>query len=658
METNESDPSPDLFVKEYEIPLPGKNEVTHIQYFCNTENEPVYFPDRTLSILFNVNLSTLRGRFNRMTKKYEGQRLLISEKSKTRLSCLHFVNWKEGSEGSGSSSNNNNNNNNQTELAVDRSVFDIVSDSDVGIVRNSGSTKLDFTLVNDDLENSSYVNIPSPPNSTYNTNNNNSNNNNNSSNQTQNTNPIKKSNDFVLGGSGINNNKGGRTTPLHGLVALNHISLVNVALAEWIAFSFERLGTSISAIEDNFTRVDLQYTRTNNTLTLLQKPIKTEKDPARLQAPPSNVTNIKPPSQNGSSNNNTLSNNNNNNSNTFSTNNNNNTQHPVNAQYSPTHIITQSYPFPYPASPLDPYPTRLNMPQYSLHHLSSREAQYPQINPALQYSFYQSPQYLDNNNMMSPVVHDIYGQSSYRGSTMTGSSPHSSSGVNSPNSPINMNPNTQSPFTVQGILQQQQQQSPHAFQTQSPPSYSNTGFSPRPSQNTNPPNSYPPQFNQPAQQQVSPSAQQSQGKPFLPRAEFYSRLDMPGEHGDSSSRDIVMDSLENAENWSTTNYTNADSQNKKHPTSPTSAQNPPPSKVPRTPYNYQPYFSSPFVFFPNQNQPSQTQPSSSQNQSASSSVSQNFVPSSVFDHPLDSSSNPNSANGSGKGEQKNKQGRR
>lgn len=157
----------DLFVQEYEFVVDKTGDSTTVQYFCNRDNEPVYFPDRTLATLFQVNLSTLRGRFNRMTKKHEGYRLLISEKSKTRLSSLHFINWG-------------------TENFVD----------------TDGSRSV---------------------------------------------------------------------SPLHGLVALNHIVLVNYALAEWIAYNHERLGTSILDIENNLKKVNLTYTRTNNVIHILQK---------------------------------------------------------------------------------------------------------------------------------------------------------------------------------------------------------------------------------------------------------------------------------------------------------------------------------------------------------------------------------------------------
>eukprot|EP01132_Coremiostelium_polycephalum_P000934 gene934-1180_t len=85
----------DLFVQEYEINLSKTNELATVQYFCNKAGEPIYFPDRTLATLFQVNLSTLRGRFNRLTKRHEGYRLLISEKSKARLSSLHFITLSE-----------------------------------------------------------------------------------------------------------------------------------------------------------------------------------------------------------------------------------------------------------------------------------------------------------------------------------------------------------------------------------------------------------------------------------------------------------------------------------------------------------------------------------------------------------------------------------
>jgi len=169
MPDTQSVPDPcDLFVQEYEF-LSKKGDASTLQYFCNRQGEPIYFPDRTLAALFQVNLSTLRGRLNRMTKKHDGYRLLISEKSKTRLTSLHFINWGA---------------------------------------------------------------------------------------------------DQFLEADGSSN-----ASPLHGLVALNHLILVNYALAEWIAYNHERLGTTISDIETNLKKVNLQYSRSNNILVILQKQI-------------------------------------------------------------------------------------------------------------------------------------------------------------------------------------------------------------------------------------------------------------------------------------------------------------------------------------------------------------------------------------------------
>eukprot|EP01132_Coremiostelium_polycephalum_P005366 gene5366-6696_t len=170
----------EYFVKEFDIELSGTKEVTQIQYFCNSSNEPIYFPDRTLAALFHVNLSTLRGRLNRLTKKYEGYRLLISEKSKTRLSSFHFINWGKSPSCSTSSTSQ------QTPSSPP---------------------------------------ISSPP---------------------------------------LN----GNSSPLHGLVALNHVKLVNVALSDWIATNHERLGTDISFIEENFIKSDIPYKRQGDIITV------------------------------------------------------------------------------------------------------------------------------------------------------------------------------------------------------------------------------------------------------------------------------------------------------------------------------------------------------------------------------------------------------
>ncbi|KYQ96944.1 putative nuclease [Tieghemostelium lacteum] len=186
----------DLFVQEYEIHQSKSNESITIQYFCNKEGEPTYFPDRTLAALFQVNLSTLRGRFNRLTKKHEGYRLLISEKSKARLSSLHFINW-------GTNSNN-----------------------------NSGNQQLPSSPTLQSMNSSTGSNCSTDDSPT-------------------------------LGSSGNG------VSSLHGLVALNHIHLVNIALSEWIANNHERLGTSLKDIENNLTKANLTFIRNSDTITIL-----------------------------------------------------------------------------------------------------------------------------------------------------------------------------------------------------------------------------------------------------------------------------------------------------------------------------------------------------------------------------------------------------
>ncbi|KAF2078086.1 hypothetical protein CYY_000637 [Polysphondylium violaceum] len=194
----------EYWVKDCDIELAGSKEIVSIQYFCNTENEPIYFPDRSLAALFNVNLSTLRGRFNRLTKKFEGYRLLISEKSKTRLSNNHFINW--GPIPSSINKNNNNNNSNHN---------------------NSQNSSPSNSAMNSPVLLSQQT--PSSP--------------------------------GISSTSISNTSTSSSSSPLHGLVALNHVKLVNIALSEWIATNHERLGTNLSHIEENFRRSDIPFKR-------------------------------------------------------------------------------------------------------------------------------------------------------------------------------------------------------------------------------------------------------------------------------------------------------------------------------------------------------------------------------------------------------------
>ncbi|EGG19935.1 Putative nuclease [Cavenderia fasciculata] len=203
-----------LMVMDYEIVQAKTNEPVSVQYFCNRDCEPLYFPDRTLATLLQVNLSTLRGRFNRLTKKYSGIRVLISEKSKARLTNYQFVSCQPN--------NNNNNNSNTTSPSS--------SSSSSSQTRNS----------------------PSPPSTVP---------------------PSPPLQSVVIAGANANYPGGDESgaSSLHGLVALNHIDLVNHALSEWIALNHERLGTAIRDIEINLSRAKLSYIRHNDIITLLPK---------------------------------------------------------------------------------------------------------------------------------------------------------------------------------------------------------------------------------------------------------------------------------------------------------------------------------------------------------------------------------------------------
>jgi hypothetical protein len=142
-----------LVAVELEL-VTAKDENVSLQLFTKPNGEILYFPDRTLATLLQVNSSTLRGRFNRMARNGNG-RLLFSD------------------------------------------------------------TAYSFT---------------SSPTS-----------------QPQQVHQKPASFDFV-----------------HGMVALNHIDLVNRALRDWISKNYQRLGTSLEDIETNFKRAKLRYSRTGN----------------------------------------------------------------------------------------------------------------------------------------------------------------------------------------------------------------------------------------------------------------------------------------------------------------------------------------------------------------------------------------------------------
>ncbi|EFA80791.1 Putative nuclease [Heterostelium album PN500] len=216
---NSTDTS-DLTVQDFEIVQSKTNDLVSIQYFCNKSGEPVYFPDRTLATLFQVNLSTLRGRFNRLTKKYVGYRLLISEKSKSRMTSLHFINWDNAGQqlASAAAAVSSATGGNHSPIIAS----DSTSSSSLGSSGNrvpaaaAPGTPVASQQLDDDLSNN-------------------------------------------------------YSTSLHGLVALNHITLVNYALSEWIAHNHERLGTSLREIEANLSRAQLTYTRQGDVIVLQQR---------------------------------------------------------------------------------------------------------------------------------------------------------------------------------------------------------------------------------------------------------------------------------------------------------------------------------------------------------------------------------------------------
>ncbi|KYQ91264.1 putative nuclease [Tieghemostelium lacteum] len=218
-------PKTEYYVKEFEIELSNSKEVALIQYFCNSLNEPIFFPDRTLASLFNVNLSTLRGRFNRLTKQYEGYRILISEKSKSRIGLNHYINWCKQP--------NTNNNNNQSDRSSTNSPQKQTASTCK--ISNNIDSILDIPINNISISQ------------------NNNNNNGSSGNGSPTSSPSLN---------------GNNTLPLHGLVALNHIKLVNVALSEWIANNYERLGTKISSIENNFKKSEIPYHRNGDVISI------------------------------------------------------------------------------------------------------------------------------------------------------------------------------------------------------------------------------------------------------------------------------------------------------------------------------------------------------------------------------------------------------
>ena len=79
--TNTTSIEGDLTVEEFEICSVKNSTQSHIQLFYNASGDLVYFPDKTLVALLQVNGSTLRGRLNRLTKKQAGHRLLFTERS-------------------------------------------------------------------------------------------------------------------------------------------------------------------------------------------------------------------------------------------------------------------------------------------------------------------------------------------------------------------------------------------------------------------------------------------------------------------------------------------------------------------------------------------------------------------------------------------------
>eukprot|EP01133_Synstelium_polycarpum_P003866 gene3866-4471_t len=212
----------ELSVQEFEITQSKTNDIVSVQYFCNKSGEPIYFPDRTLATLFQVNLSTLRGRFNRLTKKYKNYRLLISEKSKAKLTSLHFISWGAGQQ--------------NTHLP--------------GASAPSNCQNPAYYQASHQQQSSSEPSSAS------------------SSPMLNSSTPVSRSNssNLLLEDHGGNNG-----SPLHGLVALNHITLVNHALSEWIAHNHERLGTSLKDIEMNLSRAHLSFIRQSDTITLLQR---------------------------------------------------------------------------------------------------------------------------------------------------------------------------------------------------------------------------------------------------------------------------------------------------------------------------------------------------------------------------------------------------
>ncbi|GAM26460.1 hypothetical protein SAMD00019534_096350 [Acytostelium subglobosum LB1] len=223
----------ELAVQDFEIIQCKSNETVTVQYFCNKQGEPVYFPDRTLATLLQVNLSTLRGRFNRLTKKHPGFRLLISEKSKSRLTSLHFIDkYYDPLLGGHQMGGNKSPPHGSIAMAESHSSPTLLSSS-------SGSNRIAYGA-------------PGGGAST---------------------------NNLLLGGAGSGNaanmpdddGHGNYSTQLHGLIALNHITLVNHALSEWIAHNYERLGTSLREIESNLTRAQLSFTRTGDVITLHQR---------------------------------------------------------------------------------------------------------------------------------------------------------------------------------------------------------------------------------------------------------------------------------------------------------------------------------------------------------------------------------------------------
>lgn len=95
MQIDCASPEGTLTLHEITITVVRSSQPTTVQFFCNEAGEAVYFPDRTLVVLLQVNGSTLRGRFNRLTKKQAGLRLLLTDRN-TEMGKLKGANFMHG----------------------------------------------------------------------------------------------------------------------------------------------------------------------------------------------------------------------------------------------------------------------------------------------------------------------------------------------------------------------------------------------------------------------------------------------------------------------------------------------------------------------------------------------------------------------------------